>query len=55
MGDCVWNKKIYETQDDAIDGGLKNDQKGYPPVVFTAEVGKLMELLRPVNPFLRFL
>jgi hypothetical protein len=39
VGDGLWDGKIYETEEDARDGGFDHKCRGYPPVVFTVHVG----------------
>lgn len=43
VGDCIWDEKVYESENEAISGGYVNEQKGYPPVIFTIKVEPVNE------------
>ena len=54
VGNNIWDKKSYDTEDAAIDSGCESAEKGYPPVVYSVQVGEPLEILKPLNaPYVR--
>ena len=39
VGNGIWNKETFDCEDDAIEKGCSDPEKGYPKVVFSALVG----------------